>query len=155
MNYWLLKSEPSCYSIDDLERERIGVWDGVRNYQARNLIRDSIKKGDIVFFYHSSSAPIGIVGTALVTSDAYPDPTQFDATSDKFDKTAQEGSPRWYVVAVQFKEKFIEPLTLHELKQNPFFSDMLVTQRGVRLSVQPVQKKHAERILKLRSTQLS
>lgn len=151
MKYWLMKSEPSCYSIDDLKRDRIGMWDDVRNYQARNFMRDEMKKGDGVLFYHSSTEVIGVVGIAEIVREAYPDPTQFDATSYKFDPKSKKEKPQWVSVDVKFKEKFSEPVTLNELKNDPFFAEMLVIKRGVRLSVQPVLKKHFERIIKMRS----
>lgn len=150
MNYWLLKSEPSCYSIDDLKRDGIEMWDGVRNYQARNMMRDEMQKGDVAFFYHSNSDPIGIVGLAeIVSRDAYPDPTQFDPKEDHYDKKATKENPRWYVVDVKFKKKFKEPITLQELKHDPYFNDMALTQKGMRLSVQPVKEKHYTRILSM------
>lgn len=151
MRYWLMKSEPSCYSIDDLKRDRVGVWDDVRNYQARNFMRDDMKKGDRVLFYHSSIEPAAIVGLAIVAKEAYPDPTQFEKGTYKHDPKSTQEKPRWVSVDLRFKEKFTEPLTLHELKLDPYFSDMLVVKRGVRLSVQPVSEKHYERICALRS----
>lgn len=151
MQYWLMKSEPSCYSIDDLKRDRVGVWDDVRNYQARNFMR-AMQKGDMVFFYHSSCEVIGIVGLATVHKEAYPDPTQFDTTSYKYDPKYDPKNPRWDAVDLKFVEKFSEPLTLNELKLDPYFGDILVVKRGMRLSVQPVAEKHAKRIFKMRST---
>jgi predicted RNA-binding protein with PUA-like domain len=151
MRYWLIKSEPECYSIDDLKRDKIGVWDDIRNYQARNSMRDDMKKGDVAFFYQSSADVIGIVGVATIVKEAYPDPTQYDKKSEGYDAKATMENPRWFAVDVKFKEKFKTPLTLGELKNDPAFSGMVVTQRGSRLSVQPVGEKHAERILKLRS----
>ncbi len=150
VRYWLMKSEPSCYSIDDLKRDRVGMWDDVRNYQARNFMRD-MKKGDKVLFYHSSVGDAtGIVGIAAVAKEAYPDPTQFDITSYKCDPKSTKENPRWSSVDLKFVEKFKEPLTLHELKLDPFFSDMLVVKRGMRLSVQPVHEAHFARIRSLR-----
>ena len=155
MRYWLIKSEPECYSIDDLKRDKIGVWDDIRNYQARNYLRDEVKKGDVAFFYQSSAAVIGIVGVATIVQEAYPDQTQYDKNSEGYDAKATKENPRWFAVNVKFKEKFKAPLTLSELKNDPAFSGMMVTQRGSRLSVQPVSEKHAQRILKLRSRQAS
>lgn len=151
MGYWLLKSEPSCYSIDDLKSDRVGQWDDVRNYQARNFLRNDVKRGDMVLFYHSSTDPVGIVGLAKVVKGAYPDPTQFDAGSYKYDPKSKKENPTWVSIDVRFVEKFQDPLTLHELKLDPFFSDMLVVKKGMRLSVQPVAEKHYSRIIKLRS----
>jgi predicted RNA-binding protein with PUA-like domain len=151
MRYWLMKTEPLCYSIDDLKAHKVGMWDDVRNYQARNFIRDDMQKGDLVLFYHSSTDVIGIVGIAEIVREAYPDPTQFDAKSYKYDPKSKKDNPRWFSVDIKFREKFSEPLTLSELKLDPFFSDMLVIKRGMRLSVQPVAKKHFDRVIKLRS----
>jgi predicted RNA-binding protein with PUA-like domain len=151
MRYWLIKSEPECYSIDDLKRDKIGVWDDIRNYQARNSMRDDMKKGDVAFFYQSSADVIGIVGVATIVKEAYPDQTQYDTKSEGYDAKATQENPRWFAVDVKFKEKFTTPLTLAELKNDPAFSGMVVTQKGSRLSVQPVSEKHALRILKLRS----
>lgn len=150
MQYWLMKSEPSCYSIDDLKRDGVGMWDDVRNYQARNFMR-TMKKGDRVLFYHSSTDPIGVVGLAEIAREAYPDPTQFDTKSYKCDPKSTKENPRWVSVDLKFKEKFAEPLTLGELKLDPFFNDMLVVKRGMRLSVQPVAEKHFKRILDMKS----
>jgi predicted RNA-binding protein with PUA-like domain len=141
MQYWLMKSEPSCYSIDDLKHDRVGTWDDVRNYQARNFMCD-MRKGDRVLFYHSTTEPIGIVGLAAVAREAYPDPTQFDASSYKYDPKSKKDNPRWVAVDLVFKKKFNEPLTLRELKLDLQFKDMLVVQKGMRLSVQPVSEKH-------------
>lgn len=145
-----MKSEPSCYSIDDLKRDGTGMWDGVRNYQARNFIRDDMKKGDQILFYHSSTDPVGIAGLAEVACMPYPDPTQFEPHADHFDPKASKVNPRWFVVDVCFKQKFDSPVTLGELKNDPFFSDMIVVRTGVRLSVQPVMEKHFNKIIHLR-----
>jgi predicted RNA-binding protein with PUA-like domain len=150
MQYWLMKSEPSCYGIDDLKRDRVGRWDDVRNYQARNFMRD-MKKGDRVLFYHSSTDPTGVVGLAEIAREAYSDPTQFDTTSYKCDPKSTKENPRWVSVDLKFKEKFKEPVTLSELKLDPYFEDMLVVKRGMRLSVQPVAEKHFKRILGMKS----
>lgn len=145
MQYWLMKSEPSCYSIDDLKRARVGQWDDVRNYQARNFMR-SMKKGDLALFYHSSCDVIGVVGIASIAKEGYPDPTQFDATSYKYDSKSKKDDPRWTSVDLKFVKKFNEPITLAQLKDDPAFSDMLVIKRGMRLSVQPVAKRHYDLI---------
>lgn len=150
MHYWLLKSEPTCYSIDDLKHDGVGMWDGVRNYQARNMMRDEMKKGDPAFFYHSNADVIGITGLCEVVSEvAYPDPTQFDAKEDHYDPKSTKNNPRWLVVDVKFRQKFKQPITLQSLKNDPFFDDMVLTQKGMRLSVQPVKKKHFDKILKI------
>ena len=149
-HFWLMKSEPSCYSIDDLKRDKVGIWDDVRNYQARNYMRE-MRKGDRVLFYHSSCDVIGIVGLAKVHKEAYPDPTQFDFASYKYDAKSTKEKPRWDSVDLSFVKKFNEPLTLGELKLDPTFEGMLVTKSGMRLSVQPVSKKHYGKIVKLRN----
>jgi predicted RNA-binding protein with PUA-like domain len=135
---WLMKSEPSVFSIDDLAKVGRTSWDGVRNYQARNLLRDEVKQGDDVLFYHSSAEPTGVAGLARVARAAYADPTQFDRKSDHFDPGSTKDAPRWVVVDVEFVRKFPRVVTLAELKANPALADMLVTKRGSRLSVQPV-----------------
>ena len=145
--FWLMKTEPSCYAIDDLKREKVGMWDGVRNYQARNMLRDDMRVGDRVLFYHSNIEPIGIVGIAEVVREAYPDPTQFDIKNEHYDAISTKENPRWVVVDVKFIKKFILPCTLASLKNDSFFNDMAVTQKGMRLSIQPVLKKHYERII--------
>lgn len=150
MQYWLVKSEPSCYSIEDLKREKIGSWTDVRNYAARNFLR-AMKKGDLLLFYHSSCAVPGIVGIAKVVKEAYPDPTQFDATHDGYDAKSTPESPRWSTVDVSLVEIFTKPLTLAELKNDPAFSGMEVVRQGSRLSVQPVTEKHFKRVIALRS----
>ena len=114
-------------------------------------MRDDMRKGDVVFFYQSSADVIGIVGVATIVKEAYPDATQYDIKSEGYDAKATKENPRWFAVDVKFKEKFKTPLTLGELKNDPAFSGMMVTQKGSRLSVQPVGEKHAQRILKLRS----
>lgn len=149
--YWLMKSEPSCFSIDDLKKKKKGMWDGVRNYQARNMLRDAMKVGDGVLFYHSSEQPIGVAGLAEVCKAGYPDPTQFDPKADHFDPKANTENPRWFVVDVSFKEKFKNLLTLAEIKNDPILKDMVVAQQGSRLSIQPVSEKHFKHILKIQS----
>ena len=153
--YWLMKSEPECYSIDDLKRDKQAEWDGVRNYQARNFMRDDMKKGDLVLYYHSNTKPTGIVGVAKVCKEAYPDHTAWDKTSDHPDPKSTPENPIWFMVAVCFEKKFKEIITLDELKADSAFGDMLVTQRGMRLSVQPVHKKHFDKILKMSESQKS
>lgn len=146
--YWLMKSEPSVYSIDDLKRDKKTHWDGVRNYQARNFMRDEMQVGDQVFFYHSNAEPPGIAGLAEVSRAGYPDPSAFDKRSKYFDPKSKNDKPTWYVVEIKFKKKFDEVLSLDVLKKEKGLSDMLVVQRGQRLSVQPVQKKEWDLILK-------
>ncbi|MBD3331400.1 EVE domain-containing protein [candidate division GN15 bacterium] len=136
--YWLFKSEPDCFSIDDLKREGTSHWDGVRNYQARNMLRDDIKRGDGVLFYHSGVQPPGVVGLAEVAKSGYPDYTAWDPESEHFDPKASEYNPIWYMVDVRFVRKLPEMLPLPQLKKEPGLENMMVTQRGSRLSVQPV-----------------
>lgn len=138
MAYWLMKSEPDTYSIDDLKRDQREMWDGIRNYQARNMMRDDMRVGDKIFFYHSSCKEPAIVGIAKVASKPYPDPTQFDPDSKYFDPKSSEDDPRWYLVDVQFVRRTKRPITLGELKSHPGLDDMILTRRGNRLSIMPV-----------------
>lgn len=147
--YWLMKTEPDVYSIDDLERDGRTSWDGVRNYQARNLLRDDVKKGDAILFYHSSTTPPGIAGIAKVSRAAYPDPTAADPKSPYFDAKAPRDAPRWYSVEVELVERFPEILALDRLKSEPRLEGMLVTKRGQRLSVQPVDPEHWRIVLEI------
>ena len=151
MQYWLIKSEPSSYSIDNLKRDKKTPWSGVRNFQARNFMRDQMRVGDLALFYHSNTEPIGIVGVAKVTSLPYPDPTQFDKKSSYYDPRATKEKPIWFLVDFRFIKKFKRTIALAELKASPFFTDMLVTQKGSRLSIQPVAEKHFKKILALAS----
>jgi predicted RNA-binding protein with PUA-like domain len=144
-----MKSEPDSYSIDDLERDRMEPWEGVRNYQARNMMRDVMQPGDQAFFYHSSCAIPAIVGIMKIASQAYPDPTQYDRRSKYFDPKSTEEEPRWFLVDVMFERKLKRPLTLQELKDHPGLEDFLLTKRGNRLSVFPVSDEHWELILSL------
>ncbi len=140
MNYWLFKTEPSTYSWEDLKNEpdRTTFWDGVRNYQARNFLRDRIKKGDLVFIYHSVQKPQAIMGIARVVKEAMPDPTAFDPSSGYFDPKSTEENPRWFGVEVQAIQEFDPPLTREELKNIPQLQNMILLQKGSRLSIQPV-----------------
>lgn len=142
MTYWLMKSEPDAYSVDDLEKDRVEPWDGVRNYQARNMIRDDMKPGDKAFFYHSSCEVPAIVGIMKIASKAYPDPTQFDRRSKYYDPKSTEEAPRWYVVDVAFERKLARPITLRQMKEHPGLEGFALTRRGNRLSVFPVSEKH-------------
>ena len=147
MQYWLMKSEPSSYSIDDLKRDGVTPWDGVRNYQARNYMRDDMRVGDVVFFYASNTDPVGIVGLGRVESEPYPDATQFDTKSIYFDPKATKENPRWCLVDITFVEKFPRCITLAELKEEPALKNMPVVQKGNRLSISPVGEKEARRVL--------
>jgi len=139
MNYWLMKSEPDAFSIDDLaaRKGKREHWDGVRNYQARNFMRE-MKKGDTVLFYHSSCAEPGVVGLASVVKEAYPDHTALDPESKYFDPKSDPDNPRWFMVDIQFKKKLKTPITLAAMKQNPALDGMALLKRGSRLSVMPV-----------------
>ena len=147
-NYWIMKSEPHEFSIDDLKRKDVSIWDGIRNYQVRNMIRDVMAVGDRAFFYHSSSKEIGIVGEMEVVRSAFPDPTQFSTTSKYFDIGSKKDNPRWLSVDVQFVEKFPRTLTLAEIKANPKFATLPLVKRGNRLSIIPITKVHYELIKK-------
>ena len=149
MTYWLMKSEPDVYGIDDLERDKREPWDGIRNYQARNMMRDDMKIGDQVFFYHSNCKEPGIVGIAKVVSEPYPDPTQFDKRSKYYDAKSDKDNPRWLLVDVEFVRKTKRNVTLAEIKSQKSLEDMILTRKGNRLSIMPVSKKHWNKILSL------
>ena len=144
--YWLFKSEPDVYSIDDLQRDGRTFWEGVRNFQARNFMRDEMQEGDLVLYYHSSTEVPAIVGIAKVCRGAYPDFTQFDPQSPYYDPKADPENPRWLMVDVEFVARLERPLTLQEAKEDPALEGMLVTRRGQRLSVQPVEPRHWRRV---------
>jgi predicted RNA-binding protein with PUA-like domain len=144
-----MKSEPDAYSIDDLKRDGRDMWDGIRNYQARNMMRDDMKIGDDVFFYHSNCKEPGIVGIAKVVSEPYPDPTQFDKRSRYFDPKSDKDNPRWCLVDVAFVRKTKRNITLTEIKAQKNLDDMTLTRKGNRLSIMPVSKKHWNKILSL------
>ena len=150
MAFWLTKTEPSVYSIDDLRKDKVTAWDEVRNYQARNNLRQ-MEKGDQVFIYHSNAEPPGIVGIAKVVKEAYPDASQFDKRSKYYDEKATKDNPRWFSPDLRFVKKFREILPLQDLKGEKKLAKMILLQRGSRLSVQPVSKIEFEHILKLAS----
>ncbi len=147
--YWLLKSEPNVFSIDDLKKspKRTTEWEGVRNYQARNLLRDEIQVGDEVLFYHSRVEPMAVVGTATVVRAGYPDDTQFDPRSKYYDPKATRENPRWYRIDIRFETQFERPVTLEEMKRIPALKNMVLLNRS-RLSVQPVRPSEWKAILK-------
>jgi len=149
MRHWLIKSEPSTFSIDDLARVRREPWSGVRNYQARNFMWRDMQPGDLALFYHSNAKPPGIAGVARVAGLPYPDPTQFDATSDYFDPKATAAKPRWWLVDFEFVSRCEPPLTLEAIKADPVLSEMTVCQRGSRLSITPVEAMHFKRACQL------
>ena len=149
MAYWLMKSEPDEYSIDDLKAapKKTDMWDGVRNYQARNMMRDDMKKGDLIFFYHSNCDVPGIVGIATVAREGYPDPTAFDPKDKHYDPKSDPENPRWFLVDVKYKRKLKRTIALSELKQNPALEEFALVRRGNRLSVMPVTEDQWEAIL--------
>lgn len=149
--YWLMKTEPAEFGIDDLARVGRAPWTGVRNYQARNFMRDAMRRGDLVLFYHSSCEPPGVAGVGRVAGTAYPDPTQFDRRSGDYDPRATPAKPVWMLVDVEFVEKFPRLVTLDELRADPALRGMRVLQRGQRLSVQPVDAPHFARVRALAS----
>ena len=140
MAYWLFKSEPDAFGIDDLAArpDKTEPWDGVRNYQARNFMRDEVKAGDLLFFYHSSCKDVGIAGVAEISRDAYPDASQFDPESKYYDPKSDRDNPRWVCVDVTFKEKFASVLPLATIKAMPEIEQLGVVKKGHRLSVMPV-----------------
>jgi len=150
MKFWLMKSEPDVFSIDMLQIKKKSGWDGVRNYQARNYMRDDMKIGDMVLFYHSSCEIPGIAGLARVSLNSIPDPTQFDPKSDYFDPKATKDNPRWFMVEVEFVEKFINVITLLTLKKMTALENMPLVQKGSRLSINPVTNEEYETILRLK-----
>jgi predicted RNA-binding protein with PUA-like domain len=155
MNYWLIKSEPDAFSIDDLRNApgKKDHWDGIRNYQARNFIRDDMRKGDLAFFYHSNCKPPGVVGICEVVSEAYPDHTAFDPNEKYFDPKSDPENPRWMMVDVKYRRKTRRMISLEEIKQH---ADRLegfpLIRKGNRLSIMPVSKDHWEFILDLEQT---
>jgi predicted RNA-binding protein with PUA-like domain len=148
--YWLLKSEPDVFSIEALARApgKTTFWEGVRNYQARNLLRDGMKEGDGVLFYHSSADPSAVAGTATVVRAGYPDPSQFDPTSDYYDADSPRDNPRWFGVDIRWESTFPRPLPAAELRSTPGLADMVLFRRS-RLSVQPVTAEEWKIIVKL------
>ena len=149
MSHFLLKTEPSEYSIDDFARDGVTSWFGVRNYQARNILRDDIKIGDLCIFYHSSCKVPAAVGVGEVVKGGYPDTTQFDATSTYYDATSQTSNPRWISIDLQFIEKFKESVTLTKMRTIDTLSDMRLLAQGNRLSVMSITQKHFKKILAL------
>lgn len=149
MVYWLMKSEPEEFSIDMLKQRKREPWNGVRNYQARNFMRDGMRQGDGVLFYHSNCAEPGVVGLAEILCSAYPDPTQFDPTSDYFDAGSKRDEPRWLMVDVGYKRKLKRTISLNKLKEQSELGDFALTRRGNRLSVLPVTSEQWQLILAL------
>jgi len=147
--YWLFKSEPNAYSFDDLVRDEVAEWDGVRNYQVRNWIRDDIKVGDGVLFYHSSATPLGVVGSAQVVREAYPDHTAWDPNSEHPDPRSTPQKPLWYMVDIKPDRKFSRVVTLDEMRTVPELREMMALKRGNRFSITPVSQAEFETIIRL------
>lgn len=151
MNYWLFKSEPTTFSIDDLAQEptQTTSWDGTRNYQVRNFLRDRIQKGDCAFFYHSNCKEPGIVGITSIIRAGYPDPSAWNPESKYYDPKSNPESPRWYMVDLRLKQKFSRKLTLADLKKHPLLEKMLILRTGNRLSVTPLSQEEGKIILSM------
>jgi predicted RNA-binding protein with PUA-like domain len=149
--YWLMKSEPEVFSIDDLAKAKnqTAYWDGVRNYQARNFLRDDFKIGDKVIFYHSNAEPPAAAGICEVVKEAYPDFTAFDPDNDHYDPKSKQDSPSWFMVDVKFAKKFSSPVSINEIKTNPKLQKIHLIQRGNRLSVMPLTKDEFDVIVKM------
>ena len=149
MNYWLMKSEPDVYGIDDLmaQPDQTDHWDGIRNYQARNFMRDQMKMGDKAFFYHSNCKEPGVVGTMSICREAYTDHTQFDANEKYYDPKSDPDNPRWIMVNLRFEQKFGRTITLKELRGEPALAEMRLLARGNRLSIMPVTKDEWDHIM--------
>ena len=149
MRYWLMKTEPDVFSIDDLKSHKTTPWEGVRNYQARNFMRDEMKKGDMVLIYHSNAKPPGVAGIGVVSKEAFPDHFAWDKKSKYFDPKSTKENPRWMMVEIKFKKKFKELISLSEIKETKGLEDMLILKKGNRLSITPVEKKHFDRIIEM------
>ena len=149
MKYWLMKSEPDAFSIDDLKTAKTEPWDGIRNYQARNMMRDEMKKGDQVLFYHSSCKQPGVVGEMTVARESYPDHTSWDTESNYYDPKSSKENPRWFMVDVKYKRHLKRVIPLSELKANPALDDMPLVKKGTRLSIMELSKLEYEMILEM------
>lgn len=147
--YWLMKSEPGCYSIDDLERDRTTVWEGVRNFQARNYMRDEMKVGDFGLFYHSNAKPSGVFGVMKIVKTKIADITALEPTSQYYDPKASQENPIWFMVEVEFKAKFQSPVSIQQLRLFESLENLAILQKGSRLSITPVTKQEFEVITKL------
>jgi len=147
--HWLIKSEPDVFSIDDLAKSKTTHWDGVRNYQARNFIRDEMKIGDKVIFYHSNAEPPAAVGICEIVKEAYPDFSAFDPEDSHYDPKSKKDSPTWFMVDVKFVKKFSAPVSITEIKANKKLQKMNLVQRGNRLSVMPVTKNEFDEIVRM------
>lgn len=149
--YWLIKSEPDVFAFDDLRKSKnqTTCWDGVRNYQAINFLRDEMKKGDQVLYYHSNSEPLAVMGVCEVVKEGYPDHTQFDSDNDHYDPKADHKNPAWFMVDIKFVKEFKTPVTLDIIKSNSKLKNMKLIARGNRLSVMPVTKEEFNEIVKM------
>ncbi len=149
--YWLFKSEPGVFSIEDLERaaKKTTCWDGVRNYQARNFLRDQVAIGDQILFYHSNADPPAIAGIATVIKAGYPDPSAFDCKSDHFDQKSNSESPTWFAVDIKHSKTLNRPITLAQLRANARLKKMVLLQKGSRLSIQPVTREEWDEIMEM------
>lgn len=149
--YWLFKSEPTAYSFADLmgEDDQTAEWDGVRNYQVRNFMRDDMKIGDGILFYHSTAKPLAVVGVARIVGEAYPDTTAFDPSEKHYDPKSKPDNPAWLMVDIQGEREFNRPVTLQEIKDNPKLINMFLVRRGMRLSIQPVTKEEWDEVISL------
>lgn len=149
MKYWLMKSEPDVFSLDNLKKDKTTWWEGVRNYQARNFMMKDMQVGDLVLFYHSNATPPGVAGIAKISHAAEPDKAQFDKKSEYFDPKATKEKPIWFCTQVQYVEELKNFVSLADLREAKGLEDMLVLAKGSRLSVQPVEKKHFDIVKKL------
>lgn len=149
VKYWLIKSEADVYSIDDMKKDKVTFWNGVRNYQARNYLRDEMKKGDRVLFYHSNSEPTGVFGVCEIVKEGYPDFTAMDPESEYYDTKSTKENPIWFMADIKFVQKFEKPVTLSDMRINPKLKNMKLLQRGSRLSVMPVEKPEFDEIIKM------
>lgn len=151
MKYWLIKSEPSCYSMQDLRNDITQPWDGVRNYQARNFMRDEMEKGDIAFFYHSNCNPPHIAGVCKISKESYPDYTSWDDSpyAKHFDPKSSPENPRWFMVEVEFVEEFVHSIFLSDLRNNPKLASMQILQKGNRLSITPILPQEYKEIISM------
>ena len=149
--YWLFKSEPTEYSFSDLmsEPDQTAEWDGIRNYQVRNLMRDEMKVGDGVLFYHSSTTPMAVIGTAQIVKESYPDPTAWEPGNKHFDRRSTPANPVWLMVDIKAGKEFSRPVTLQEVKDHPTLQYMMLARRGMRLSIQPVAKEEWDELVRL------
>ena len=147
--YWLMKSEPDVFSIDQLKKDKTTLWDGVRNYQARNFMMKEMKVGDQVLFYHSNAKPPGVAGVAKISKEAVPDPSQFKKNGEYFDPKASKENPRWFCVEVAYEKKFSDLVSLDDLKTKKGLEEMMVIKKGQRLSIQPLTKKHFDIVCKM------